>query len=65
MEVAASPIIVNGGRDKVAVTISVGIASTDEGAKDDSSQRLIKRADEALYLAKNGGRNRVIQAAAA
>lgn len=64
-EVEATPIVVNGGRDNLAVTISVGIASTDEGAKDDSSQRLIKRADEALYLAKNSGRNRVIQADAA
>jgi two-component system cell cycle response regulator len=64
-EVAATPVVVNGGRDQIAVTISVGIASTDEGAKDDSSQRLIKRADEALYLAKNGGRNRVIKADAA
>jgi len=65
LEVAGQEIVVNGGRDTISVTVSIGIASTEEGARDDSAQRLIKRADEALYKAKNSGRNRVIHAAAA
>ncbi|MEQ1772090.1 MAG: diguanylate cyclase, partial [Devosia sp.] len=44
------------------VTISIGVAST-EGA-DDTTESLLKRADEALYEAKRGGRNRVIGKAA-
>ncbi|MEQ1930456.1 MAG: PleD family two-component system response regulator [Parvularculaceae bacterium] len=63
-EVAAHRLVINGGRDELQVTVSVGIASTEDGPKDDSPQRLIKRADEALYAAKSGGRNRVIAAAA-
>ena len=43
------------------VTASIGIASTENGGEDDSAQKLIKRADEALYKAKSDGRNRVIQ----
>lgn len=39
------------------VTISVGVASAEAG---DDSDALLKRADEALYDAKNAGRNRVI-----
>ena len=63
-EVANQKIILNGGRDELHVTVSIGVASTDEGAKDDTPQKLIKRADEALYEAKSGGRNRVIKSAA-
>ncbi len=63
-EVAAHRVVLNGGRDEIQVTVSIGIASTENGPKDDSAQKLIKRADEALYTAKTGGRNRVIQSAA-
>ena len=38
------------------ITISVGVATYQHG---ESSQRFIKRADDALYMAKQGGRNRV------
>ena len=62
-EVESYSIVLNGGRDTLNVTVSIGIASTEDGPKDDTAQKLIKRADEALYEAKTGGRNRVIQAA--
>ena len=42
----------------VPVTISIGVAVTGEG--DDTLDNLLKRADDALYTAKNAGRNRVI-----
>ncbi|MBI2566172.1 MAG: diguanylate cyclase [Candidatus Schekmanbacteria bacterium] len=42
----------------LAVTVSIGVAVIDpEG--DESNARLMARADEALYLAKKSGRNRV------
>ncbi|WP_223469265.1 sensor domain-containing diguanylate cyclase [Massilia soli] len=52
--VAAQPAMVDGVA--VAYTVSAGIAILD-GA-DDSLDPLMKRADQALYRAKNGGRNR-------
>lgn len=64
-QIAAERIMLNAGRDELAVTVSIGVSSTEDGMRDDSAQRLIKRADEALYEAKNGGRNRVIHGAAA
>jgi two-component system, cell cycle response regulator len=45
----------------VPVTVSVGVASL-SGA-DDTLERLLKRADQALYSAKREGRNRVVVAA--
>lgn len=38
-------------------TVSVGVTAL--AGKEDSVERLLKRADDALYLAKNGGRNTV------
>jgi Ca-activated chloride channel family protein len=43
--------------DTIRVTVSVGAAVLVEG--DQKAADLIKRADERLYAAKNGGRNRV------
>ncbi|MEK7309004.1 MAG: sensor domain-containing diguanylate cyclase, partial [Nitrospirota bacterium] len=43
----------------VQVTLSIGVASFPADAE--TSDDLIKRADQALYLAKNGGRNKVCQ----
>jgi len=63
-EVAGKKFMINGGRDAIEITVSIGIASTENNPDEDSAQKLIKRADEALYEAKNGGRNRVIQSAA-
>ena len=43
--------------DPIRATISIGVALLAED--DTTANDLIKRADEKLYLAKNGGRNRV------
>jgi len=45
------------GRDKIAVTISIGVAEYHPG---ESLDTLIARADNALYTAKGGGRDRVV-----
>ncbi|MEE2690008.1 MAG: PleD family two-component system response regulator [Pseudomonadota bacterium] len=63
-DVASQRVVLNSGRDELQVTVSIGIASTEDGPKEDSAQKLIKRADEALYKAKTGGRNRVFASAA-
>lgn len=44
-------------RPAVHVTISIGVAGRDEQRRD--SQAVLKAADEALYRAKQGGRNRL------
>jgi diguanylate cyclase (GGDEF)-like protein len=51
-------------KTKLPVTISVGIATTEE-MHDISFEALINRADEALYQAKDMGRNRVFSARSA
>jgi two-component system cell cycle response regulator len=50
-----------GGR-LVPVTISIGVAQMQQA--DDGAADLVRRADRALYEAKNGGRNRVVARAA-
>jgi len=45
------------GDDKVAVTVSIGVATSTAGMADPTD--LMKRADAALYAAKRGGRNMV------
>ncbi len=47
----------NGGTEKVRLTISIGLSSYPENAIFYGD--LVKKADEALYLAKEEGRNRV------
>lgn len=54
---------IQGGIRRIQVTVSIGVASRKAG--DQSSADMMKRADEALYQAKAGGRNRVIVASAA
>ncbi len=62
LHVAGSPFRVMGGEELLTVTISIG-AATSCGAGD-TSNALLKRADEAVYIAKSQGRNRVIARAA-
>ncbi len=47
---------------QIGVTISVGVASADPSSNADVD-KLLKAADDALYTAKHGGRNRVALAA--
>ena len=61
-EVSAHPFIVRHGSEQLSITASMGVSSLDD--EDDSPDKLIKRADVALYNAKRRGRNRVIVEAA-
>ncbi|MHB2165946.1 PleD family two-component system response regulator [Alsobacter sp. R-9] len=56
--VQGEPFRVHGGHTSIPVTVSIGVATVD--ALDETPQSLLKRADEALYEAKSGGRNRVM-----
>lgn len=47
------------GRDSIAVTVSAGVAAWPENAAE-TELELVDLADAALYLAKRGGRNRVV-----
>jgi two-component system, cell cycle response regulator len=46
----------------IPITVSIGVATLLHA--EDSLERLLKRADLALYEAKREGRNRVVEAAA-
>src|SRR5437870_8906602 len=58
LAVAREPFIIGAGGVKVAVTISIGVTAAAEGG--DCRERLLKRADDALYDAKAAGRNRIV-----
>lgn len=60
--VAGSPFPIRGGAERIDVTVSIGVAVSATGT--DTAERLLKRADEALYKAKQTGRNRVMAEAA-
>ena len=55
--VAGSPFRVLGGEELLTVTISIGVAAS---LAEDTQAKLINRADQAMYEAKEAGRNRVI-----
>ncbi len=55
--VAEQPFAIAGGDTALNVTISIGVATTRDPTE--TQEGLISRADEALYGAKAGGRNRV------
>ncbi|MDP9196268.1 MAG: PleD family two-component system response regulator [Pseudomonadota bacterium] len=54
--VAETPFRIQGAGSEVAVTISIGVTGKEQ---DDTAESIIKRADDAMYAAKNAGRNRV------
>jgi two-component system cell cycle response regulator len=56
--VARDPFSLRQDGEKLSVTISVGVTAT--GGGDDNRDRMLKRADDALYTAKDRGRNCVI-----
>src|SRR5436189_269359 len=60
LAVCEQPFNLPANGELVPVTISIGVAITATG--EDTLEGLLKRADEALYAAKNGGRNRVVTA---
>ncbi len=62
LHVAGAPFRISHGREVLTVTISIGVAATN--GPHDTPEALLKRADEALYEAKETGRNRVIAHAA-
>ena len=62
LAVATEPFSVKATGKPVSVTTSIGIASLQ--AEDIDAAGLLRRADQALYEAKDTGRNRVVQRAA-
>lgn len=60
--VASEPFLVAGGSKAIDVTISIGIGALEKA--DDTPETILKRADQAVYLAKRTGRNRVVADAA-
>jgi len=60
--VESTPMKVTHEIGHLSKTVSIGVAFLNDLG--DSGQALLKRADEALYKAKNGGRNKVISALA-
>lgn len=60
--IAGEPFVIAATGQRVTVTASIGIATLE--LDDTDSAALLRRADKALYAAKNGGRNRVVRQAA-
>lgn len=60
--IASMPFAITGRTREIPVTISIGITTL--GADRQTPESLLDHADQALYAAKRGGRNRVISLAA-
>jgi len=62
LEIATHPFVVREGGAQLPVTVSLGVSTLD--GPDDTPERILKRADVALYNAKRAGRNQVMTEAA-
>src|ERR1700749_2338507 len=60
--IETTPVPISHAPGKLNITISIGIAASEGEA--DTSESLLRRADQALYSAKRNGRNRVVADAA-
>lgn len=60
--VAEHPFIVEKGAKQLSITVSLGVSSLQHG--DLGPEKILKRADVALYSAKKAGRNQVVSEAA-
>ncbi len=58
LRIAASEVELPYKGDIITFTISCGVSTHDE--KDESLEKVIEKADKALYIAKESGRNRVV-----
>ena len=55
--IEAEPFFIHATSERTPITVSIGVAVAQAG---DTVDTLLQRADDALYQAKNSGRNRVI-----
>jgi two-component system cell cycle response regulator len=60
--IAGESFAISKGTKRIDVTISIGLATLER--KGEAIGDVLKRADKALYRAKNDGRNRVVSDAA-
>ena len=60
--IETTPVKISRGPGQLNITVSIGIAKYE--GNDDSAEKLLHRADQALYRAKRSGRNRVVADAA-